>query len=60
LEITGRSLEFLKEHRKVEQLQRQIEALAAGLQNVSAELDLRKSGPQTVCLPAASSRTHSE
>jgi hypothetical protein len=30
------------------------------LQKVSAELNLRKSGPQTVCLPAARSRTHSE
>ena len=36
-------------------MQKQIEALAADLQKVSAELDLRKSGPQTVCLPAARS-----
>jgi hypothetical protein len=36
-------------------MQKQIEALAADLQKVSAELDLRKSGLQTVCLPAARS-----
>jgi len=51
--------EFLKEHAKVEQLkkdfeskiaeqQKQIAALAAGLQKVSAELELSKSAPQTV------------
>jgi hypothetical protein len=51
--------EFLKEHRKVEQLtkdfesklaeqQKQIAALTAGLQKVSAQLELSKSAPQTV------------
>jgi len=51
--------EFLKEHRKVEQQrkdfeaalaqqQRQIDALTAGLQKVSAQLELSKSAPQTV------------
>jgi hypothetical protein len=51
--------EFLKEHRKVEQQgkdfeaalaqqQKQIEALTAGLQKVSAQLELNKSEPQTV------------
>jgi hypothetical protein len=47
--------EFLKEHRKVQELeanaakqQRQIEALTAGLQKVSAQLELSKSAPQTV------------
>jgi hypothetical protein len=51
--------EFLKEHRKVEQLtkdfgsklteqQKQIEALTAGLQKVSAQIELRKPAPQTV------------
>jgi hypothetical protein len=51
--------EFLKEHAKVEQLrknfesktadqQKQIEALTAGLQKVSAQLELSKSAPQTV------------
>src|SRR5437667_6629639 len=51
--------EFLKEHRKVEQLkkdfeskiadqQKQIEALTAGLQKVSAQLELSKTAPQTV------------
>ena len=31
--------EFLKEHRKVEQLEKQVEALTAGLQKVSAQLE---------------------
>jgi len=59
--------EFLKEHRKVEQQrkdfeaalaqqQKQINALTAGLQKVSAELELRKSAPQTVCFPAIALR----
>ena len=51
--------EFLKEHVKVEQLtkafeskfaeqQKQIEAFTAGLQKVSAQLDLNEHAPQTV------------
>ena len=51
--------EFLKEHRKVEQQrkdfeaaiarqQKQIEALTAAVQKVSAQLELSKSVPQTV------------
>ena len=51
--------EFLKEHRKVEQQwrdfeaalahqQKQIDALSAGLQKVSAQLELSKSASQTV------------
>ena len=51
--------EFLKEHRKVEQQrkdfeaalaqqQKQIDALTAGLQKVSGQLELSKSAPQTV------------
>jgi septal ring factor EnvC (AmiA/AmiB activator) len=51
--------EFLKEHRKVEQQrkdfeatlaqqQKQIAALTAGLQKVSAQLELTKFAPQTV------------
>jgi hypothetical protein len=47
--------EFLKEHRKNEEQevriahqQKQIEALTAGLQKVSAQLELSKSVPQTV------------
>ena len=47
--------EFLKEHRKVQELeanavrqQKQIEALTAGLQKVSAQLELNKVAPQTV------------
>jgi len=59
--------EFLKEHRKVQQLeangarqQKQIEALAAGLQKVSAELEATRAAPQTVRLSATRSRTPSE
>jgi len=47
--------EFLKEHRKVEDLeanaarqQKQIEALTAGLQKVSAQLEASKTAPQVV------------
>jgi len=54
--------EFLKEHRKVEKLeanaaqqqrnlaeqQKEIDALTAGLQEVSAQLELNKPVPQTV------------
>ena len=40
--------EFLKEHRKVEQLEKQVEALTAGLQKMSAQLELNKAEPQTV------------
>jgi hypothetical protein len=40
--------EFLKEHRKVEQLEKQVEVLTAGLQKVSAQLEVRKPAPQTV------------
>jgi hypothetical protein len=47
--------EFLKEHRKVEEQgaiiarqQKQIDALASGLQKVSTQLELSKSTPQTV------------
>jgi hypothetical protein len=40
--------EFLKEHRKVEQLEKQIETLAAGLQKVSAQLEAAKPAPQVV------------
>jgi hypothetical protein len=47
--------EFLKEHkaflqaqRKVEQLEKQVAALSAGLQKVSAQLELSKAVPQTV------------
>jgi len=54
--------EFLKEHRTVQELkaivakqeanavhqQKQIDALTAGLQKVSAQLELSKSTPQTV------------
>jgi len=40
--------EFLKEHRKVAQLEKQIEALTAGLQKVSAQLEANKPTPQVV------------
>jgi ABC-type hemin transport system substrate-binding protein len=40
--------EFLKEHRKVEQMQEQIDALTAVVQKVSAQLELSKPEPQTV------------
>jgi hypothetical protein len=51
--------EFLKEHRKVEQLkkdfesklaeqQKQIEALTAGLQKVSGQIELNNPAPQMV------------
>jgi hypothetical protein len=47
--------EFLKEHRKVEELevtaakqQKQIEALTAGLQTVSAQVEMSKPAPQMV------------
>ena len=51
--------EFLKEHRKVEELearlrarqQKQIEALTAGLQKVSAQLEASKPAPQMVNNP---------
>jgi len=47
--------EFLKEHRTVDELratvaqqQKQLEAMTAGLQKVSAQLELNKAAPQTV------------
>jgi len=40
--------EFLKEHRKVEQLEKQVATLAAGLQKVSAQIEVNKPTPQIV------------
>jgi Chaperone of endosialidase len=40
--------EFLKEHRKVQDLEKQVEKLSAGLEKVSAQLELRKTAPQIV------------
>jgi hypothetical protein len=40
--------EFLKEHRKVAQLEKQIESLTAGLQKVSAQLEANKPAPRVV------------
>jgi hypothetical protein len=40
--------EFLKEHRKIAQLEKQVQVLTAGLQKVSAQLEIMKPTPQTV------------
>ena len=55
--------EFLKEHqafveeqRKVERLEKQVAALTAGLQKVSAELDTNRAAPQTVRVSAVALR----
>ena len=40
--------EFLKEHQTVQELKKQVAELTAGLQRVSAQLELNKSAPQTV------------
>jgi hypothetical protein len=40
--------EFLKEHRKVQELEKQVEKLTAGLQKVSAEVEVSKPAPQLV------------
>jgi hypothetical protein len=40
--------EFLKEHQKVQQLEKQIEKLTAGLQKVSDQLELSKPAPRVV------------
>jgi hypothetical protein len=40
--------EFLKEHRKVEQLEKQVEKITAGLQKVSAQLEVNKPAAQVV------------
>jgi hypothetical protein len=38
--------EFLKEHKKAEQMQKQIDALTAGLQKVSAQVEMNRTAPQ--------------
>jgi hypothetical protein len=38
--------EFLKEHKRVEQLEKQIETLTAGLQKVSTQVELKQPSPQ--------------
>jgi hypothetical protein len=43
--------EFLKEHRKVEQLEKQVAALTASLQKVSAQVEASKPTPQVVNNP---------
>jgi hypothetical protein len=40
--------EFLKEHRKVRELEKQFKAFTAGLQRVSAQLETSRPAPQTV------------
>jgi hypothetical protein len=40
--------EFLKEHGKIEQLEKQIEALTRGLQKVNPQLEVKKPAPQTM------------
>jgi hypothetical protein len=40
--------EFLKEHSEVQELKKQVAALTAGLQKVSAQLEVSKPAPQTV------------
>ena len=40
--------EFLKEHRKVEQLEKQVEALTAGLEKVNAQVGVSKALPHMV------------
>ena len=39
---------FVEEHRTVEELKKQVAALNAGLQKVSAQLEMSKGAPQTV------------
>jgi hypothetical protein len=43
--------EFLKEHREVQELKKQVEALTVGLQKVSSQLELSKPAPQVVNNP---------
>jgi hypothetical protein len=40
--------EFLKEHQTVQELKKQVAELTAGVQKVSAQLELNKPAPQTV------------
>jgi len=42
--------EFLKDHRKVEQLEKQVAALTAELQKVSAQLELSRPAPQVTAI----------
>jgi hypothetical protein len=40
--------EFLKEHRTVQELKKEVATLTAGLQKVSAQLEANKPAPQMV------------
>jgi hypothetical protein len=43
--------EFLKEHQRVQPLEKQVEKLTVGLQKVSAQLEASKPAPQVVNNP---------
>ena len=43
--------EFLKEHQTVQELKREVAALTAGLQKVSAQVEASKPAPQVVKIP---------
>ncbi len=43
--------EFLKEHSTVQELKKEVAALTAGLQKVSAQLEASKPAPQVVSNP---------
>ncbi|MGC2353576.1 MAG: hypothetical protein WA496_09275, partial [Candidatus Udaeobacter sp.] len=40
--------EFLKEHRQVQELKKEVAALTAGLQKVSAQVEMDRPAPQMV------------
>ena len=48
--------EFLKARRQIDIQQKQIDTLTAGLQKVSAQLEVTKPAPQVVSLPAVALR----
>jgi hypothetical protein len=45
---TGKLNEFIKARRQIDSQEEQIETLTAGLQKVSAQLELNKPAPETV------------
>jgi hypothetical protein len=54
--MTKHEVAAAKQEAKIAQQQKQIEALTAGLQKVSAKLEVNKSATRTVCLPAIALR----
>jgi hypothetical protein len=48
--------EFLKEHQMIQELKKQVAELTAGLQKVSAQVELSQTSPQTVSSPAIALR----